>query len=138
MFTNYLPDTIDAKSRIQALRQGFMASAKHGSSSFEDNAVRVISRRLQHKPALYIEFGPYWWALKQVLNDSGQDLGEHGAPLVASVYKGSSLIETLVMAEAFKDLYRARWFVGTQTFELSEGELYELTDPDMQARPGKA
>ena len=137
MFTNHLPATIDAQGRIQALRQGFMASAKHASGSFEDNAVRVIAQRLQQHPARYIEFGPYWWALKQVLIDAGHDLGEEGAPLVASVYRGASAIETLVMAEAFKDLYRARWFVGTQTFELSEGELYELTDPDMQARVGK-
>lgn len=135
MFTNYLPETIDTAGRLVALLQGFMASGKPGT--FDENAVRVIAQRLQQNPARYIEFGPYWWALKQVLNDAGQDLGEHGAPLVASVYKGSSPIETLVMAEAFKDLYRARWFVGTQTFELSEGELYELTDPDMQARPGK-
>lgn len=134
MFTNYLPETIDAQGRIQALRQGYMASGKPGT--FDENAVRVIAQRLQQHPARYIEFGPYWWALKQVLIDAGHDMGEQGAPLVAAAYRGTSAIETIVMAEAFKELYRARWFVGTQAFELAEGELYELTDPDMQARVG--
>lgn len=120
-------------ARLADLQAGFAASGKPGD--FLGNAVRVIGERLRQHPERYVEYGPYWWAVKQVLNEGGAALGERGDPLVAAEYRGASPAETLVAGEVFKDFYRATFIVGTSTFDLAgDGELYELGDEDMQAR----
>ena len=135
MFMNFKIDAADAAARLSDMQAGFAASGKPGS--FIDNAVRVIGMRMVSHPEQHVEFGPYWWAVKQVLNDAGYSFGERGNPMVAAEYVGASPAETLVMAEAFKDLYRASYIVGTSSFDLggdSEGETQDLGDDDMRER----
>lgn len=132
MFTSFKITAEEVAPMLQAMRAGFAASGRAGT--FEDNAVRVIRARLAASPLSYLEFGPYWWAVKQALNEAGAALGNAGEPMVAAEYRGASLAETLVMGEAFKDTYRASYFTGTRAFDLGDGEQYELTDPDMEQR----
>ncbi len=133
MFTSFKFDPAAVAGMVQSMRAGFAASGKPGT--FEDNALRVIGERMRAHPARYVEFGPYWWAVKAALRDAGYALGDLGDPLVLAEYRGAGAAETLVMAEAFKDLYRATWVVGTAAFDLvGDGELYELFDADMAAR----
>ena len=137
MFTNFKIEPKAAAANLAAMRAGFAASGKAGS--FDDNAVRVIGERLRKHPECYVEFGPYWWAVKAALNAAGYNLGDRGDPLVAAEYRGATATETLVLAEAFKDVYRASYIAGTSTFDLTdEGDGYELADEDMQARVGMA
>lgn len=132
-FTEFKFDPAAVAADVQAKRAALKANK--GLSDLGGFAAGVIRRRLQAKPLQYREFGPYWWALKKVLNDSGAALGEHCDVLVASEYVGRSAEETLVMAEAFKDIYRARYFVGNNVFTLEPDgvEVYQLFDPDMEA-----
>lgn len=132
MFSSFKIPAEQASAMVAAMRAGFAASGAPGS--FEDNAVRVIRARLAARPLSYLEFGPYWWAVKQALNAAGASLGDSGEPMVAAEYRGDDAITTLVMAEAFKDTYRASYFEGTRTFDMGDGEQYELTDPDMEQR----
>lgn len=134
-FTEYKFDMAAVAADVAAKRSALKAN--RGLSDFAGFAAGVIRRRLQARPQQYREFGPYWWALKKVLNDAGAAMGEHCDVLVASEYVGRSAEETLVMAEAFKDIYRARFIVGNNLFTLdAEGvEFYELFDPDMEAMP---
>ena len=137
MFMNFKIDAADAAARLAQMTAAFTASGKPGT--FEDNAVRVIGQRMVDHPEQHIEFGPYWWAVKDVLNAAGYDFGQRGSPMVAAEYVGASPAETLVMAEAFKDLYRASYIVGTSSFDLggiSEGETIDLGDDDMRERAG--
>lgn len=135
-FTEYKFDLAAVAAEVQAKRAALKANK--GLSDFAGFAAGVIRRRLQARPQQYREFGPYWWALKKVLNDSGAGLGEHCDVLVASEYTGRTAEETMVMAEAFKDIYRARFIVGNNLFTLEpEGvEFYQLFDPDMEAMAG--
>lgn len=121
--------------RMTLLQAGFQASRKPGS--FEENALRVIGERMRAKPAQYLEFGPYWWAVKAALADAGYIFGDHGDPMLAADYAGTSPAQTLVAAEMFKDHYRTTYAVGHSTFDLGDGEDYALEDPDMQARVTK-
>lgn len=133
MFVNFkIPPEVIAAS-LAELRAGFAASGKAGS--FEDNALRVIGARLRARPASYLEFGPYWWAVKAALNDAGQAWGDRGEPLVAAEYAGAGVAETLAAAELFKEMARATYFAGHNTWDLTgEGDVYELFDEDMAAR----
>ena len=133
LFTNMKMDPAAVAASLTAFQRNFAASGAAGT--FEQSALRVVGARMRDKPQLYVEFGPYWWAVKQALNDAGAALGDAGDPLVAAEYRGASVAETLVAAEAFKDHYRRTYFVGHNTFALDDsGESYELADPDMQAR----
>ena len=135
MFTKYKVGTEEVANRLSELQAGFAASGKPGT--FEANALRVIGTRMHQHPERYVEFGPYWWAVKKALNAAGHDFGQAGDPLVAAEYRGASTVETLVAAEAFKDFYRATFIVGNSLFGLDdEGDDYELADADMQARVG--
>lgn len=137
MFTNFKIEPKAAAANLASMRAGFTASGKAGS--FEDNAVRIIGERLRQHPECYVEFGPYWWSVKAALNAAGYSLGERGDPMVAAEYRGATPTETLVLAEAFKDVYRASYVVGASTFDLTnDGDGYELADEDMQARVGVA
>lgn len=133
MFMNYKIEPAKAAAMVAQMRAGFAASGRPGS--FEDNAVRVIGERLRAKPERYLEFGPYWWAVKRELIAAGAMTGERGDALVLAAYSGPDTATSLVMAEAFKDVYRASFIVGTRLFDLGgEGIDYELVDEDMDER----
>lgn len=94
---------------------------------------QVIADRLKKNPLRYRDYGPYWWALKDVLNRVGMTLGDQSDPLVAYEYRGFSDTETLVAAEMFRDAYIKTSIVGTNRFNLdASGEWYTLYDPDME------
>jgi hypothetical protein len=133
-FTRYKFDLAAVAADIEAKREA--VKANKGLSDFAGFAAGVIRKRLQQAPAKYREFGPYWWALKKVLNEAGGDFGEAYDVLVGAEYAGSTPEATMVMAEGFKDIYRATFFKGNNLFTLDEEgiEQYELFDPDMEAR----
>ena len=135
MFTNFKIPAAELATRLAQMQAGFKASGKPGE--FEANALRVVGQRMLRAPQQYIEFGPFWWAVKAALASAGYKFGDLGDPLVAAEYCGATPSETLVAAEAFKDFYRAKFFVGTANFDLDDsGEDYLLDDPDMKARIG--
>lgn len=132
-FVNFKIPADKLAASVAELRAGFAASGKPGT--FEDNALRVIAARLRARPQDYVQFGPYWWAVKAVLAEAGYDFGDDGDALVAAEYRGADLADTLVAAELFKDMHRATYFVGHNTYDLTgDGDAYELVDPDMLAR----
>lgn len=130
MFTNHKLTPEEIAVALDEMQAGFAASGKPGT--FEENAVRVIGERLLRNPMQYTEFGPYWWAIKQVLTAAGYSFGSEGDALVAAEYRGATDAGTLVAGELFKDWYRATYFRGHCTWVLGDdGESYELFDADM-------
>jgi hypothetical protein len=116
------------------MRAGLLEAGS--TAGFEANAARVIGQRLAKRPMCYLEFGPYWWAVKGCLRMLGVDFGNAHDPMVAGVYNGGSVSATLVAGELFKDSYRAVYFEGNNRFPLEpEGAEYVLEDPDMLNRP---
>ncbi|WP_445157660.1 hypothetical protein [Halomonas sp. E14] len=136
-FTEHLFD----KDDIKALARQRAAALKEnrGFSDFPGFALGVIERRLAKDPLRYRDYGPYWWAVKALLIDSGRDLGERDDPMVRAAYQGDSREETIVMADEFRTLYLATQAVGTNQFLLDgeSGDFYTLEDEDMESRlPG--
>lgn len=135
MFTEWLFDT----QAIQDLAAEKAANLKanKGFSDFQGFALGVIQRRLEKDPLRYRDYGPYWWALKQAMNDAGRNMGEQDDSLVRATYSGPTALETVVMADEFRTLALSRWPVGNTQFALSEdGGSYNLHDRDMEALAG--
>nr|WP_319566296.1 hypothetical protein [uncultured Rhodoferax sp.] len=112
--------------------------ANKGVSDLLGFGLAVISRRLAKDPLRYRDYGPYWPALKAVLNAGGYSYGEESDSVLAAEYTGRSGIETMVMADQFRTEWLESAQVGTSNFRLSEeGDDYILHDADMEAREGR-
>lgn len=135
MFTEYKMSAADVSERsIQFAKSINMAAPGQNPVQF---AAKVIADRIHVKPASYLEFGPYWWAVKRALRGAGFDLGKADDAIIGAAYGGELHdFAAMVAGEDFKDLYRATWFVGNRKFELDAegGETYVLMDADMEAR----
>lgn len=123
------------KDEIKALVRQRTAALKEnrGFSDFPGFALGVIERRLQKDPARYRDYGPYWWAVKELLAESGRDMGERDDPMVRGTYRGETDSETIVMADEFRTQYLGTQAVGTSQFNLQaeSGATYTLEDEDM-------
>lgn len=97
---------------------------------FVRQAVSVIRRRCFDNPMSYLEYGPYWPALKSVLHAHGVISDRIPDPWLADVYAGENEAETLVMAEAFRDFYLATQFQGARTWRLNPEAEWEWTSVD--------
>lgn len=126
----YRPDDIGrlVAEKTAALKEG------RGTEDLIGFGLGVVMRRLNANPRRYLDYGPYWWALKHALLDAGYSLGDESDPVVESEYTGSSPVETLVMAEQFRDMSLAVRPVGANLFTLSDDVDYVLFDADMESR----
>lgn len=135
MFTEYKSSAADVSARsIEIARTLAKSAPGRNPAQF---AAETIATRLAGKPALYLEFGPYWWAVKRALAALGYDLGRQDDATIRAEYGGALHdFAALVAGEMFKDQYRATWFVGNAQFWLDAdaSESYVLFDLDMQSR----
>jgi hypothetical protein len=118
-------------------RTGQMVSnlrSNRGLSDLSGYACGVVSRRLALAPRRYLDYGPYWWSVKRVLNADGRQMGDYTDPSVESAYRGATDAETMVAAELFRDEYLRTRPLGSADHELTQGETYTLFDPDMAGR----
>lgn len=100
-------------------------------------AARVIAQRLRNHPTAYLEFGPYWWAVKAALRWQGEEFGAADDEAIRAAYGGAlSPLKAFAAGELFKDFYRRNWLAGNAQFWLDDGaeESYVLFDGDMEAR----
>lgn len=135
MFTQY-------KLSPAQVSAGAVAAAQALKDSYPDEepapfAARLIGRRLLASPGGYLEFGPYWWAVKRALLQLGFDFGPAADPVLIFDY-GEELppYSALVAGETFRALYRETWLSGTRDFILDDDgqQAYSLMDVDMEAR----
>jgi hypothetical protein len=135
-FTELKIDPQAARERAAELAANLKANK--GLSDFRGFAVGVVAWRLQRDPMDYRRYGPYWWALKGLLIDSGRLLEGDFDVMVASEYCGDTDEETLAMAEMFRDEQMATVIGGsTDHFQLSADPAepaYILFDADMERR----
>ncbi|WP_295384746.1 hypothetical protein [uncultured Thiodictyon sp.] len=118
-FTEHRFDPDYIRSRV-AERQAHL-KANRGIFDLLGFGLRVITERLDQDPRRYRDYGPYWPALKEVLNAHGADLGDHSDPLVSKVYRGATAIETLIMADEFRAEYLRTRGIGANRFLLDAG-----------------
>ena len=123
-------------ARLAECRQALEA---RGEKLETFGAKKLREHLTRHGLARYLDFGPYWPALKDIFIAQGL---WNGAPCadrdVAKAYCGETPEETIVMAEMFRDFYCGHYFIGTSTFVLdgNSGEEWRLYDPEVEALVG--
>lgn len=127
----FTPETIDG---LVAYKKAALKTNK-GLSDLLGFGLGVISRRLARDPLRYLDYGPYWWALKAALNENGYNYGDEFDVIVATEYRGRTALESMVMADQFRTEMLETTQVGTKNFRLREsGDDYILHDDDMSQR----
>jgi len=134
-FTEYKfdPDWVSAEV---AQKQANIKANLGEDADLLKNGLKVIAGRLEKDPMRYRDYGPYWWAIKALLRGSGIPLGSNDDMLMRDAYHGRVPVETLVMAEAFRDEYLKTNLKYTNQFILdsASGEIVEIIDGDMEGR----
>ncbi len=133
-FTEFLFD--EALIKEAASERAAALKANKGFSDLAGYALGVMERRLTGDPLRYLDYGPYWWALKDELRKSDRDYGDRDDAVVRATYQGATPLLTIVMADEFRTLYLATQAVGTCQFvlDVDAGDAYTLHDEDMHSR----
>lgn len=108
--------------------------ANRGFSNLLRFGLGVVADRLRVDTLRYRDYGPWWPALKQIMNSAGYNLGSQTDPLIAKEYKGDTDVETLIAADEFRTEYLRTQMIYTNKFMLDgdSGELWTLYDQDME------
>ena len=127
----YSPETLKAKTANN--KAGLLKNKKR--SDIVAYGMEIVLGQIKYEPKSYLEFGPYWWAMKKVINARGGNLGESMDEEIAAIYKGSNDEETFTAAFMFMEYYLDFLFKGCRSFQLEEGaEEWILRDPDIENR----
>ena len=131
-FTEYKFD----KEMLKALVAERAANlrANRGFSNLLRFGLGVVADRLRVDPLRYRDYGPWWPALKQIMNAAGYTLGSQTDPLIAKEYKGDTDAETLIAADEFRTEYLRTQMIYANKFMLDgeSGEFWTLYDSDME------
>lgn len=131
-FTEYKFD----KEMLKALVAERSANlrANRGFSNLLAFGLGVVAERLSKDARRYRDYGPYWPALKEVMNANGYNLGGQSDPLISRAYRGETDEETLIMADEFRTMYLKSNIVYANQFMLDagSGEFWTLYDSDME------
>lgn len=131
-FTEYKFD----KEMLKALVAERSANlrANRGFSNLLAFGLGVVAERLSKDARRYRDYGPYWPALKEVMNANGYNLGSQSDPLISRAYQGETDEETLIMADEFRTMYLKSNIVYANQFMLDagSGEFWTLYDSDME------
>ncbi|MFA5920114.1 MAG: hypothetical protein WC856_02335 [Methylococcaceae bacterium] len=134
-YTEYKYDPEWVAQEVATKRASIKANLGE-SADLLKNGLLVIARRLTKDAARYRDYGPYWFAIKALLRTHGCNLGSNDDVLLRDAYHGRTPVETLVMAEAFRDEYLATNLIYSNQFILDaeSGEFVEIIDGDMEGR----
>lgn len=135
MFTEYKFDPEIIKALVA--EKAANLKANRGFSDLLGFGLSVVIQRLKKDPRRYLDYGPYWPALKDAMRRAGYNFGGESVPMVAAAYKGSTDTETLIMADEFRTMNLARNMLYTNQFMLDGegGESWVLFDADMESLP---
>lgn len=131
-FTEYLFDKEVIGGVIHDRKKNLMLN--RGFSNLLAFGLGVVAERLGNDRLRYRDYGPYWWALKDVMNSNGYRYGDQSDPLIKDVYRGDTDIETLIMADEFRSGYLKSQMINSNQFMLDSegGEFWTLFDIDME------
>lgn len=131
-YTEYKFDKDAIKALVAERAAGLRANS--GFSNLLGFGLGVVAERLQKDPRRYRDYGPWWPALKEVMNRNGYTLGDQSDPLIARAYRFDEDVETLIAADEFRTAYLASNIIYTNQFMLdgNSGEFWVLYDADME------
>jgi hypothetical protein len=134
MFTEFRYDSDGIKTLVA--ENAATVRSERGLSDYTGFAISVFRKRLkQNGPIRYLDYGPYWWAVKDVLNRAGEDLGSDDDAELREAYRGETDAETLAMADLYREQYLKTQFLGSRQVVLTDtGELWTIMDDDMEEK----
>lgn len=117
-YKNYRFDLVDVDQEVENARKNLKANL--GLSDIRSYALAIINRRLLKDPKRYLDYGMYWGALKEVLRKSGYEWGDPITSPLTAVYVGETDLQTIIMADAFRNMYLNNFAIGTNSFVLDD------------------
>ena len=131
-YTAFKHDPAETRKRAASIRKRFLA--RNPGKNPLAYGVEIMSEMLEEDPRRYLTYGPYWWALKDVLLRHGCAFGDTMDFEIAREYRGEDDYQTLVIAESFQEFYYDNYFVGANAWHLDPDAVddYILRDPDYE------
>lgn len=131
-YTEYKFDKDAIKALVAERAAGLRAN--RGFSNLLGFGLGVVAERLQKDPRRYRDYGPWWPALKDVLNRNGYTLGDQSDPLIARAYRFDDDVETLIAADEFRTAYLQTFIIYSNQFLLDAAspDFWVLYDADME------
>lgn len=137
-FTQYLYKPEYLTARVDEVTQNLKIN--RGMSDMAGFALGIIASRLAKDPRRYLDYGPYWWALKDLLIAAGYDLGSASDSMIKKTYIGATPQQTIVAADEFRNDYLKSQFIYSNKHMLDDANpewMYVLFDADMEQRAKK-
>lgn len=130
-FTEYKLSRTYVQKRL-AIYQENLLKLK-GRTDLADHGSEIMMERLREDPRRYLDYGPYWWALKDVLARRAGLPCLHRNDELARGYSGETDEETIVMAEEFRRYYLDRFppYTDELVLDAYSDSPWRLYDPDM-------
>ena len=91
-YNRYIYSDATLKAKAANNKAGLLKNKKR--SDIVAYGTELVLSQIKYEPKSYLEYGPYWWAMKKVINARGGNLGDTMDEEIATVYKGSSDEET--------------------------------------------
>lgn len=114
---------------------------KGTNKDFNQEVFKITDTFLRQDPTHYIKFGPYWWAVKSIMQSLGFDgynlVGADRDVLEAYSYRNDNgevdNHATIVAAWLFKDYYNDTYIQGNRDYDLwANGDTFKLYDEEWE------
>ncbi len=131
-FTEFKFDPAIIKAETEQMKESLRKGNVQGD--ILSRVADVVEKNFHGDLQRYRDYGPYWWALKEILIKQGRARGNAINPEISKIYRGETDEETVIAAIKFQQLYLSQFFVHTNNFKLdpaSEEDWY-LYDPDYE------
>lgn len=130
-FTEYKLSRTYVRKRLAIYKENLLKLK--GRTDLADHGAAVIMERLREDSRRYLDYGPYWWALKDVLARRAGLPCLHRNDELARGYGGETDEETIVMAEEFRRCYLDRFppYTDELVLDAYSDSPWRLYDPDM-------
>ncbi|MBL6749432.1 MAG: hypothetical protein ISP90_02875 [Nevskia sp.] len=138
-FTELKIDPTSLANSLAEIKSKY-ATSRH-KEPWTDYVAGYIWKRLREAPERYVEYGPYWWAVKAALAAKGFEIGTETDQIVMPEYSyqaadGSLDVDLCLAAgEQFKEMYCDSYFADTRDFALTaNGDAWTLFDDDLEVQ----
>jgi len=136
-FSAYKFSTADLTQKLTATKAQYARKGK--PTPWLSYVAGYVFSRMKNEPHRYVEYGPYWWAVKAALAETGRHLGTETDSIILAEYGPRNPDDTLsaelslLAGELFKGMYTDTFFTGTRDFALKDdGSTWTLVDGDME------
>ena len=73
-YNRYIYSDATLKAKAANNKAGLLKNKKR--SDIVAYGTELVLSQIKYEPKSYLEYGPYWWAMKKVINARGGNLGE--------------------------------------------------------------